>query len=1264
VATGSDGEFLGTDRFEVVKRLGAGGMGVVYQAYDREHARTVALKTLRRGDAAALYRFKREFRGLAGICHPNLAALHELVSSGDDWFFTMELVEGVDFITWVRGESELVDGRGRVSAAAPALAGFDVATRGESVGPAVTGEMSEVAQPEPSAPTSYERLRDSLRQLAEGVHALHQAGKLHRDIKPSNVMVDRGGRVVLLDFGLITDVARSTGGASDDFSVVGTVDYMSPEQGASLPLGPASDWYSVGTVLYRSLTGTLPFAGPPISILMEKQRREPVAAVALLPGTPDDLGQLCRDLLRCDPAARPDGYEVLRRLGRQSSLASVRRRALGSRTHDTPLVGRGEHAAVLRDAFTTSNRDGRAVTVLVRGRSGMGKSILVERVTDELARERGAVVLAGRCYERELVPYKALDSLIDALSRHLVQLPRHEVEAVMPRDVLAVARLFPILRRLEAVKAAPRRITTPDPHELRRRGMAALRELLARMADRRPLVLTIDDVQWGDLDSTVLLLDLLRPPDPPALMLVLAYRSEEAEASEAVRHLVAGLHAHGPGAGELREVEVGALGPDEARELAEARLVHDGADGMEVAEAIARESGGDPFLIDQLVRFLHAGEPRTEVRLGDVMRVQLGQLGPEARRVLELLAVAGHPLPQRVVARAAGLTREEQVMAVLRAGSLIRTTGAPELGRIETYHDRIRAALAATLAEPQQRACHLALADALESSERPDPEALAVHLLGGGAIERGIEYALEAAAKASAALAFERAAVFHRLAIDALPPEEVSQRRLRDALGQALVNAGRGVDAAREFLVAADAAPSAEALELRRRAAEQLLRSGHVDDGLRALDAVLKTAGLKLAATRRRAMWSFLRRRLWVRLRGLRFRERDASQISPDRLTRIDICWSVADGIGMTDPIRGIDFQTRHLLFALAAGEPRRISRALAVEGFYSSLAGAASRRRTEKLIARAREIAVRIDEPRARGLVAIARGMADYQVGRWRSALAGFEEAAGVLRGNCTGVAFEISTVRRFAVSALFRLGSLGEMCRLVPQYLSEAERLGDLYGASGMRIGLSNVAWLVAGRPDAARAECERGAEGLSRILDFSREHYFELLAQTHIDLYEGNGEAAHRRLEETWRRLERSMLLRIQVERAYALFLRGRAALAGAAAATGAERTRLLGRIDVIARRLARQKLAGAQAQATALTAGVARLRGEAAQAVHLLAEAEAGFLAAEMALAATAVRYRRGELLGGSAGARLIADGERWMRAETVHDPPAMTRLIVP
>ena len=102
MAGASREDFAGTARYAIQRCLGRGGFGVVYQAFDRQQNAIVALKTLHRPGADALFRFKREFRALAEISHPNLVTLYELVSDGQDWFFTMELVSGVDFLTHVR----------------------------------------------------------------------------------------------------------------------------------------------------------------------------------------------------------------------------------------------------------------------------------------------------------------------------------------------------------------------------------------------------------------------------------------------------------------------------------------------------------------------------------------------------------------------------------------------------------------------------------------------------------------------------------------------------------------------------------------------------------------------------------------------------------------------------------------------------------------------------------------------------------------------------------------------------------------------------------------------------------------------------------------------------------------------------------------------------------------------------------------------------------------------------------------------------------
>src|SRR5262249_45222372 len=156
------------------------------------------------------------------------------------------------------------------------------------------------------------RIRDAFAQLARGLYALHAAKKVHRDVKPSNVLVTEAGRVVILDFGLILDVAR---GELPGTKVVGTAHCMAAEQGAGRPVGPEADWYSAGAMLYMALTGQFPFQVSPDVAIELKQRIEPLRpSVIAEQALPEDLESLCVDLLRLEPADRPTGPDVLRRL--------------------------------------------------------------------------------------------------------------------------------------------------------------------------------------------------------------------------------------------------------------------------------------------------------------------------------------------------------------------------------------------------------------------------------------------------------------------------------------------------------------------------------------------------------------------------------------------------------------------------------------------------------------------------------------------------------------------------------------------------------------------------------------------------------------------------------------------------------------------------------------------------------------------------------------------------------------------------------------
>ena len=539
------GDFEGTERFRLEEHLGTGTSGEVFRAYDSKHDAYVALKTLHRADPAAIFRFKNEFRALADVTHPNLVQLYELLLDQQRWFFTMELIEGHDFLEYCRGQG----------------------------GPA--GEAAA------EAPDDLDRIRGAVRQLAAGLAALHSAGKLHCDIKPPNIRVAHDGRLVLLDFGLVQELFPSHGDLTVDGELAGTPAYMSPEQAAGARLTTASDWYSAGVVIFEALTGRRPFEGGFLEVLQKKQSGDAPSPRELVADLPEDLTGLTERLLRHDPAKRPQAEKVLRMLGESSQSALATHRSTSGA--GAPFIGREEHLAALDEGFETS-RQGRAVVVFVHGSSGMGKSALIHQFLRKVRHETDdSVVLSGRCFERESVPYKALDSLIDDLTHHLIRQPRQEVEVVLPTNVQALARLFPTLRRLQAVARAEREVLkVPDERELKRRARTALRELFSRLAERRPLILYIDDLQWGDRDSADLLAELLRPPDPPPLLLVGCFRREEKDTSPLLRRLLKSELIRE--SATIKQLTVDRLPPERGAELAlqlPRRVVTAGTDGRQ-----------------------------------------------------------------------------------------------------------------------------------------------------------------------------------------------------------------------------------------------------------------------------------------------------------------------------------------------------------------------------------------------------------------------------------------------------------------------------------------------------------------------------------------------------------------------------------------------------------------------------------------------------------------------------------------------------------
>lgn len=248
--------------------MGRGGMGEVWEAHDRVLHRAVAVKVCRidaEDDSVAAARFRREVTAAARLSHPHVVSVYDAGIAAGQAFLVMELLPGPSV-------EQLVGREG---------------------------------------PLEVEQALSLARQAAQGLAAVHATGVVHRDVKPSNLLLDRGGRVKIVDFG-IAALTESTSGITATDTVVGSAPYLSPEQASGRPATEASDHYALGCVLMTMLTGRPPFAGEhPLAVLRQHLDDVPPAPSQRRPGIPADVDALVASLLSKDPARRREGVAAL-----------------------------------------------------------------------------------------------------------------------------------------------------------------------------------------------------------------------------------------------------------------------------------------------------------------------------------------------------------------------------------------------------------------------------------------------------------------------------------------------------------------------------------------------------------------------------------------------------------------------------------------------------------------------------------------------------------------------------------------------------------------------------------------------------------------------------------------------------------------------------------------------------------------------------------------------------------------------------------------
>jgi serine/threonine protein kinase/predicted ATPase len=785
--------------YRILSLLGTGGMGEVWLAEDTRLGRKVAIKLLPARflkDAHRLRRFEQEARAASALNHPNIVTIHELGETDNARFIVMELISGCTLY-------ELTSG----SLTPDALAGLGA-------------------------------------QMARALGVAHAAGIIHRDIKPENVMVREDGLVKVLDFGVArlssgfdaeADAARQQAAPG---AVLGTLQYMSPEQARGENITPATDVFSLGVVLYELATSRHPFQSETRAshgaLLQAIITQDPAPPGQLNPDMPAALDLLILQMLEKDAALRPTAAEAaaaLEELERKGNRGTGKQRdvetartgelfalpsagdnpstgapATGPRPNTAPphrtTVGRDRERAELHDGFNAVMA-GRGLVMCVAGEPGIGKTTIVEDFLGELKKgERSCRIARGRCSERlagteAYLPWlEALESLIRGSDSAV-----HALKLLAPSWYAQIApiTLAPSDSGRQAVEAM-----TASQERMKRELVA----FLAEASRLQPLVLYLDDLHWADVSTVDLLAFLAARFDGVRVLIVTTYRPSD---MMLVKHPFLQIKPDLQTRGVCRELVLDFLTQVEIENYLEKEFPHHRFP-PEFPRLVHAKTEGSPLFMADLIRYLRdrnviaerAGEwtlvqsaPEIERELPESVRGmierKIAQLTDDERSLLIAAGVQGAQFDSAVVAKVIGADPsevEERLESLERIYAFVQLVGERELpGRTLTlryrfvhvfYQNALYGSLRPTKKVQLSLAVAQALLDTYGARSRDAASELAALFEAARDYARAAEYYRVAAENAVRVFASREAVVLANRGLSAL--ESLPESRERDEL--------------------------------------------------------------------------------------------------------------------------------------------------------------------------------------------------------------------------------------------------------------------------------------------------------------------------------------------------------------------------------------------------------------------------------------------------------------------------------------------------
>lgn len=738
-------ETFQSGRYKVLKKLGEGGMGAVYEAEDTQLNQTVAIKVVRSQelDEESLARFRREGQTMTMLSHPNIISVLDTGNDGETRFIVMEFIAGQSLQDFTASQPDR-----------------------RIVMPLALNIMSQIAQ---------------------ALQHAHSHGILHRVIKPANIMIGADQQAKLADFGIAKTLGLATLTQTGD--VVGTAAYMAPEQALGEGLDARSDLYSLGCVLFEMVAGQRPFAGDNaarlifshINDLPSLPRR---VAVEISPA----LEEIIFRLLEKDPNRRyQSADELLEAIDHAEEQAEPQVVAVqaAERRWGQVLVGREDELALLRKRCDAILREEGSL-VFLTGEAGIGKSRLAHQL-EVYAGMRGARFYTGQSrHHQERIPYQPW---IDVLRGALRSASRAALAKLVDDSAQEMVVLMPELA--EKLDEVPDASHIPAVQQ-RDRLFSAVTRFMVNLSKNAPLVLFLDDLQWVDETSLQLLNHVAQKILSERILIMGAYREDELDSQSFLARTVADMNRERV----YETLHLKRLNADQTSE--KIRKTFGGQELPKLEAFVFEKTEGNPFYIEELLRslleaeYVELAEGAWQVK--DLSQVQvpggvraivqdrLVRLSEEGRDVLTMAAVIGREFNFATLQAVVEMDEESLVELIdeaLQAQILVERRIPSE--EVYVFKDApVKDVLYEAISPVRRHRHHFKIGEAIEqvySDRLADwAEALAHHFLEGNDASKAVDYSVKAGDKAADVFAWQEARNRYEIALELLETDNLAQR--------------------------------------------------------------------------------------------------------------------------------------------------------------------------------------------------------------------------------------------------------------------------------------------------------------------------------------------------------------------------------------------------------------------------------------------------------------------------------------------------------